>query len=824
MPTMALSSHLQVNNMFDEQQPTPLTPPKKVKFICSYGGFFKQGVHGSTRYQGGDHKLVSIRRDISYAELVHRFTEEYDKDISIKYMLPGETEQLVSVTTEEDLKNMLEEHDDLQAVKGRNDRLHVYLFPSAATADAVFEYDFPVRVESADSFETIRQEEVFPQESIFCEQDVDVEYEKVLVEQEQAHIQELRSQIAQLHDDPFHKDGDAVDGTERSLSDDSCWNPESTPFNPGCLVGEPPLGSWTKPWDFPGSKIGTSSGPSTGPAVGSSWWAERRLNIVQQADPGTAWNNPKNLIWGAPEEPHVTQTDQALGLASIQQSLPEEPKSTQLAETGLKSPPYPIPASDRSRSSSAEKPALPQMSFGLPESLSSNTASFEEGFGFFASEQSEGVSNWEEAWKRALANDADPPNVGDMINAMRESSPQEAVKPSHTKSAEKTILRVPSKQEIIDSLPASLSSSTSSILQEATTAIYQQPACWKIGEQGWASAASAQLVESVAAAVLSLHTLGSIPEAMVDTEGLPPTPKRELQHLPHKDINFETLLGSGTYSEVYRGSWRGSEVAIKLLRPPADVQTDKGAVRNAFLDESRLLSQLMHPNVVTLYGAIDDGRSMAVITEYMPSGSLRSALLDPERRRLGLAGRLKLALDVAHGMEYLHSQRPPVIHFDLKCDNLLCNLKDPDRPICKVGDLGLSREKSGQYVSGRMRGTLPWMAPELFPSSVSTRADQVTEKVDVFSFGVVMWEMWTGREPHAGVAFSDFLQGIMHEGLRPQIPVGCHPAWQNLMESCWQTSPHMRPTFSQITATIERLMRDPAIASNMTEISCSPCI
>eukprot|EP00854_Cymbomonas_tetramitiformis_P017726 gene17726-21117_t len=629
--------------MFDEQQPTPLTPPKKVFeklrtvldlsqallpnlaeilfFRCCYSERAIFIFIVAFRYQGGDHKLVSIRRDISYAELVHRFTEEYDKDISIKYMLPGETEQLVSVTTEEDLKNMLEEHDDLQAV---------------------FEYDFPVRVESADSFETIRQEEVFPQESIFCEQDVDVEYEKVLVEQEQAHIQELRSQIAQLHDDPFHKDGDAVDGTERELDK----------------------------------------------ALGLSWFQDRYLFW------SIHWSSSREFL----------------------------------------------------------------MSFGLPESLSSNTASFEEGFGFFASEQSEGVSNWEEAWKRALANDADPPNVGDMINAMRESSPQEAVKPSHTKSAEKTILRVPSKQEIIDSLPASLSSSTSSILQEATTAIYQQPACWKIGEQGWASAASAQLVESVAAAVLSLHTLGSIPEAMVDTEGLPPTPKRELQHLPHKDINFETLLGSGTYSEVYRGSWRGSEVAIKLLRPPADVQTDKGAVRNAFLDESRLLSQLMHPNVVTLYGAIDDGRSMAVITEYMPSGSLRSALLDPERRRLGLAGRLKLALDVAHGMEYLHSQRPPVIHFDLKCDNLLCNLKDPDRPICKVGDLGLSREKSGQYVSGRMRGTLPWMAPELFPSSVSTRADQVTEKVDVFSFGVVMWEMWTGREPHAGVAFSDFLQ------------------------------------------------------------------
>ncbi|RWW27932.1 hypothetical protein GW17_00007615 [Ensete ventricosum] len=94
-------------------------------------------------------------------------------------------------------------------------------------------------------------------------------------------------------------------------------------------------------------------------------------------------------------------------------------------------------------------------------------------------------------------------------------------------------------------------------------------------------------------------------------------------------------------------------------------------------------------------------------------------------------------------MEYLHGKN--IVHFDLKCENLLVNMRDPHRPVCKIGDLGLSKVKQHTLVSGGLRGTLPWMAPEL----LSGKSNMVSEKIDVYSYGIVMWELLTGEEPYA---------------------------------------------------------------------------
>ncbi|XP_008784812.2 uncharacterized protein LOC103703666 isoform X1 [Phoenix dactylifera] len=268
-----------------------------------------------------------------------------------------------------------------------------------------------------------------------------------------------------------------------------------------------------------------------------------------------------------------------------------------------------------------------------------------------------------------------------------------------------------------------------------------------------------------------------------------------LQIIKNSDLEELRELGSGTFGTVYHGKWRGSDVAIKRIndRCFAGKPSEEERMRADFWNEAHKLADLHHPNVLAFYGVVLDGPggSVATVTEYMVNGSLRQALQGNDRT-LDRRKRLLIAMDVAFGMEYLHGKN--IVHFDLKSDNLLVNLRDPERPICKVGDLGLSKVKCRTLISGGVRGTLPWMAPELLNGSSSC----VSEKVDVFSFGIVMWELLTGEEPYADLHYGAIIGGIVSNTLRPPVPETCDPEWRKLMEQCWSAEPSERLTFTEI--------------------------
>ncbi|KAK9141797.1 hypothetical protein Syun_011197 [Stephania yunnanensis] len=232
-----------------------------------------------------------------------------------------------------------------------------------------------------------------------------------------------------------------------------------------------------------------------------------------------------------------------------------------------------------------------------------------------------------------------------------------------------------------------------------------------------------------------------------------------LQIIKNSDLEELRELGSGTFGTVYHGKWRGSDVAIKRIndRCFSGKPSEQDRMRHDFWNEAIKLADLHHPNVVAFYGVVLDGPggSVATVTEYMVNGSLRQALIRNDRT-LDKRKRLLIAMDVAFGMEYLHGKN--LVHFDLKSDNLLVNLRDPHRPICKVGDLGLSKLKCQTLISGGVRGTLPWMAPELLNGS----------------------------------------RGIVNNTLRPPVPESCDPEWRALMERCWEAEPSERPSFTEI--------------------------
>ncbi|KAI3459613.1 hypothetical protein Pfo_016276 [Paulownia fortunei] len=269
-----------------------------------------------------------------------------------------------------------------------------------------------------------------------------------------------------------------------------------------------------------------------------------------------------------------------------------------------------------------------------------------------------------------------------------------------------------------------------------------------------------------------------------------------LQIISNADLEDLQELGSGTFGTVYHGKWRGTDVAIKRIKKScfAGRSSEQERLTKDFWREAKILSRLHHPNVVAFYGVVPDGPggTLATVAEYMANGSLRHVLLRKDRA-LDRRKKVIIALDASFGMEYLHLKN--IVHFDLKCDNLLVNLGDSQRPVCKVGDFGLSRIKQNTLVSGGVRGTLPWMAPELLNGSSS----RVSEKVDVFSFGIVMWEILTGEEPYLNMHCGAIIGGIVNNTLRPPIPERCDPEWRKLMEECWSHDPAARPSFTEIT-------------------------
>uniref|UniRef100_A0A0E0IR94 Protein kinase domain-containing protein n=1 Tax=Oryza nivara TaxID=4536 RepID=A0A0E0IR94_ORYNI len=281
---------------------------------------------------------------------------------------------------------------------------------------------------------------------------------------------------------------------------------------------------------------------------------------------------------------------------------------------------------------------------------------------------------------------------------------------------------------------------------------------------------------------------------------------QDSQIIKNEDLEELRELGSGTFGTVYHGKWKGSDVAIKRIKKSCFTgqSSELERLANEFWREAEILSKLHHPNVVAFYGVVKDGPggTLATVTEFMVNGSLRH-VLQRKDKYLDRRKRLIIAMDAAFGLEYLHSKN--IVHFDLKCDNLLVNLKDQSRPICKVGDFGLSKIKRNTLVSGGVRGTLPWMAPELLNGS----SNKVSEKVDVFSFGIVMWEILTGEEPYANMHYGAIIGGIVNNTLRPPVPVSCDPEWRRLMEQCWAPDPSQRPAFTEIAGRLR------AISPNM---------
>ena len=244
---------------------------------------------------------------------------------------------------------------------------------------------------------------------------------------------------------------------------------------------------------------------------------------------------------------------------------------------------------------------------------------------------------------------------------------------------------------------------------------------------------------------------------------------------------------------------------------------------NEFLREVWIMSCMHHKNVCSLIGICNN--PMAIIMEYLPLGNLfrligseeykmknngekltahQLAILSCREQIKNTKLKLLLCLDIGRGMKHLHNYSPPIVHRDLRTPNIFVSTLDINSPVrAKVGDFGLSLHAASTISGGNFN--LYWLAPEVMLN------EQYTIKIDVYSFGIIMWELLTLERPFEeyvdefiGKSSADFKAAVIN-GLRPSIGSQCPPELGDLIKRCWTFNPLERPDFNEIVAELEKL-------------------
>uniref|UniRef100_A0A8C6Q7J1 receptor protein-tyrosine kinase n=1 Tax=Nothobranchius furzeri TaxID=105023 RepID=A0A8C6Q7J1_NOTFU len=311
---------------------------------------------------------------------------------------------------------------------------------------------------------------------------------------------------------------------------------------------------------------------------------------------------------------------------------------------------------------------------------------------------------------------------------------------------------------------------------------------------------------------------GSQESIETDTFKIPEDPKWEF---PRKNLVLGKTLGEGEFGKVVKatafrlkGKAGYTTVAVKMLKENAS----HSELRD-LLSEFTLLKQVNHPHVIKMYGACSQDGPLYLIVEYAKYGSLRnflresrkvgpsymgrdanrnsSYLENPDDRALTMGDLISFAWQISRGMQYLAEMK--LVHRDLAARNVLV----AEGRKMKISDFGLSRDvyEEDSYVK-RSKGRIPvkWMAIEsLFDHIYTTQSD-------VWSFGVLLWEIVTlGGNPYPGIA-PERLFNLLKTGYRMERPENCSEEMYNLMLRCWKQESDKRPTFSDISKELERMM------------------
>eukprot|EP01133_Synstelium_polycarpum_P006574 gene6574-7630_t len=295
--------------------------------------------------------------------------------------------------------------------------------------------------------------------------------------------------------------------------------------------------------------------------------------------------------------------------------------------------------------------------------------------------------------------------------------------------------------------------------------------------------------------------------------------------IDHSNIVYGDELGRGGHGVVYKGRYNDRDVAIKRLISDEDraeiVETDslrpddhmdmieslRSFLREAYTSEHLQTDK----HTIKLVGLVLF--PLCLVTEFATHGDLGSFI--NQHRPLASPIRLRIALDVAIGMAEMNAHLPPIHHNDLKPPNiLLCSdpsvidLSGSSSPLTVIADLGTVRDSFGARIDGRLVDNPIYLAPEVM------RNQWYTQQADVYSFGVILWEMISSSGFFSEESFLGGIEAAVSKGQRPPIPSDCDPMYRRLISHCWHQDASKRPSFPQIVETLSEMCGTGTISSS----------
>lgn len=265
-------------------------------------------------------------------------------------------------------------------------------------------------------------------------------------------------------------------------------------------------------------------------------------------------------------------------------------------------------------------------------------------------------------------------------------------------------------------------------------------------------------------------------------------------HFNDLEMKNSVKLGQGTFGTSMKATWKNQPVVVKQIHSILleDWETNI-EWKNKFFEKLKEISSLKHPNIVLLLGISLD--PLAIVTEFVNNGSVYNILRQkPGSGNLLLTSENKLQLirEISKGMSYLHSR--DIVHGNLKSQNVLCDKQFH----VKISDIGIGLLFDSKNSGNQFENNISWAAPEVL------RFLQFSEKVDVYSFAIILWEFLTYSDPYQGMFSTQIIIEVV-QGFRPRIPDSTSLEFKNLITASWQQEPTNRPSFEQINLELEKI-------------------